>query len=473
MRRIKRSIMGLAAVLLLTFGAGMTALAAFNTETRESVAVVHISVDLDTGEDLRLGWGTGFFVGIEGEHPQYLITNYHVIEDFVEYGSGNLMNFTVNGMEATGRSKIRVYYDSEDYEEAYLVNGDETKDIALLKLNAGTSQRKPVSLCSPTDDMVGSAVYAVGYPGLSENIFASATSSWSDSDSSVTSGSISRIFTQSGTGTRNIQIDCEIQPGNSGGPLVNDDGAVIGVNAWSVERKDNSASLNYAISIEEVIPMLNVYGVEYTMYGQQTEVPADSQAVESTGAAETESSETGISEADRLENEEQKTAETPETDEPEAESASMLPVAIAIVIAAAIAGAAAVIVSGNRKKKAAAQQPVPPAPVPEPVQRPFVRSLAAQHGGQRVPVGEQIVIGRSRTDCALVFQEGTAGVSGRHCSLAWNAGTGELILTDLNSTYGTYLQNGQRLTPGTPYRLRPGDHFYLGESANMLSVEMG
>ena len=47
---------------------------------------------------------------------------------------------------------------------------DEIKDLAVLKLGAATSSVLPSLPCSPTDDMVGSTIYAVGYPGLAENI---------------------------------------------------------------------------------------------------------------------------------------------------------------------------------------------------------------------------------------------------------------------------------------------------------------
>ncbi len=45
-------------------------------------------------------------------------------------------------------------------------------------------------------------------------------------------------------------------------------------------------------------------------------------------------------------------------------------------------------------------------------------------------------------------------------------------MTDLSSTYGTYLQNGQKLMPNTPYHIHSGDQFYLGERANMLQVNV-
>lgn len=101
-----------------------------------------------------------------------------MISDFEDYGAGELFDVKVEGGKLTGRSKIRIYYNSSDYDEAYVVGFDQAKDLALLKLDAPTVERKPVVLCSPDDSMVGSTVYAVGYPGLSENIFAGSTTYW-------------------------------------------------------------------------------------------------------------------------------------------------------------------------------------------------------------------------------------------------------------------------------------------------------
>ena len=71
------------------------------------------------------------------------------------------------------------------------------------------------------------------------------------------------------------------------------------------------------------------------------------------------------------------------------------------------------------------------------------------------------------------FREGTPGVSKRHCSVSWNPDTGEFLVTDLNSSYGTYLLNGQRLEPNIPYHLKAGESFYVGENTNVLRVEVG
>ena len=345
---MKKRIVSLALTVILLLAVPLTASAEFDPETRNSVVVVETCLELDAGT-VSFGWGTGFFVGEEGQDPMYLITNHHVIEPFLESGEGELVQVeTTDGM-LTGRSKIRVFYDSDDFEEAYPVAYDEIKDLAVLKLGAATSKRTPLPLCSPTDNMVGSTIYAVGYPGLAENIFADATTTWGPSDVSVTSGSISRLLTTSGTGQMRLQIDCVIRHGNSGGPLVNEDGQVLGIAVSSVSDEEDS-SMYYGVNIDGVIPYLKQYDVPYVL--------------QEAGATQS-SSETSLVEGTASSGD---TIVVPEsTEEDPKESSGGVPVAIWVVFGvavAAVAGVAIFLLLQKGKKTPAQVQPVQPAPAP-------------------------------------------------------------------------------------------------------------
>lgn len=221
--------------------------------------------------------GSGFFVGRTGEKAKYIVTNNHCIEDFLESKEGGPLQIDT-GEEVKGylftykkywyfdSCELRVYYDKNDYEEAFVeAHGDTDKqDLAVLKLREGTSKRSPLSLQIPNEDMVGDTVYAVGFPGNADNGLTGA-SKWGESDVTVTKGSVSRFVAASGTGVERIQMDAVIQHGNSGGPLVTEAGAVIGVNTNSV-GKDGEESY-YAISTTEVVDLLDKANVPYEMEG--------------------------------------------------------------------------------------------------------------------------------------------------------------------------------------------------------------
>lgn len=83
-----------------------------------------------------------------------------------------------------------------------------------------------------------------------------------------------------------------------------------------------------------------------------------------------------------------------------------------------------------------------------------------------------LFIGRDAASCKVVFAPDSVGVSGRHCAISFDSASGDFVLTDLRSTYGTFLGNGERLTANRPYRLHSGDSFYTGDPANLFIVDL-
>lgn len=164
--------------------------------------------------------GSGFVLTDDG----YILTNYHVIED---------------------SDSIKVAtYDGSSY-DAQLIGYDESNDIAVLKIEAeGLS---PVVLGDSDNLNVGDSVVAIGNP-LGELTF------------SLTSGVISaldRQVTLSSNVTMDlIQTDCAINSGNSGGPLFNLYGEVIGITNAKYSSNGSEASIDnigFAIPINHVL----------------------------------------------------------------------------------------------------------------------------------------------------------------------------------------------------------------------------
>ena len=71
-----------------------------------------------------------------------------------------------------------------------------------------------------------------------------------------------------------------------------------------------------------------------------------------------------------------------------------------------------------------------------------------------------------------MYQDGTPGVSSHHCQVYYDERESMFVVTDLNSTYGTFLAGGQRLQPNTPAKLPPKSSFYLGEVDNTVYVDV-
>ena len=161
------------------------------------------------------GSGTAFFISDEG----HLITNHHVV---------NYCNITkVNYFGKTGTAKILAY--------------DKVNDLALLETDIIPKDKFDISNRDPKllDD-----IYVAGYP------FGKAVSS----SVKVTKGVVSAL-----TGSQDnyalVQIDAAIQPGNSGGPIVNTSGNVVGVAVAKLDFKDAMESYG-------VIPENTNFGIK-------------------------------------------------------------------------------------------------------------------------------------------------------------------------------------------------------------------
>ena len=399
MKRVQNRIAAALLAALLAGVLAVPALAAFDNNTLDGIVMITTGAP-DKDGHMNYWRGTGFFVGDAGKDPQYIVTNCHVVEEFILAG------------KALGGGELHVRFDKDDEAEAYLVDYDAEKDVAILRLAEATGKRVSLQMRVPQEDSRGSEAYAVGYPAAAD-LTVAAVNSFSQKDATVTTGSISRFLTESGTGRKLIQTDASLGGGNSGGPPIDGTGAVIGINTAGSKLDSN---LFYAVSVGEVLPLLDKNSIPYTL------------------APETKSG-----------------------------GSTMLYVGIGAAVVAVIAILAVVL--GKKKKAPAAPKGQ------EEKGAPVLRSMAPQHGGMVVQLhGQPVQIGRDGAVCRLVYQDGTPGVSGRHCQVSFEQG--QFVLTDLNSTYGTFLSNGQRVAPNSPVTLPPKSSFYLGEADNTVYVDL-
>ena len=180
--------------------------------------------------------GSGFVLTADG----YIVTNYHVIED---------------------ATSITVQFKNGNTFEAKLVGGEAANDVAVLKIEA--QDLTPVRLGTSGDIVVGEEVVAIGNP-LGEMTF------------SMTRGVVSALdkpLTIEGKVINVLQTDAAINSGNSGGPLFNMYGHVIGItNAKYSNNGSTKASIEgicFAIPIDDVKTLLT----DIIQYGYVTGKP--------------------------------------------------------------------------------------------------------------------------------------------------------------------------------------------------------
>jgi len=184
-----------------------------------SVVTISTTVEEDFGGGR--GVGTGVVLTSDGQ----ILTNAHVVEDASEV----VVRFA-------GETEPRV---------AKILASDLGNDLALLKIDA--TGLVAATFAKPGSVQIGDAVIAIGYALAL------------DGGPTVTSGIVSAlkrtIETDSGALNSLIQTDAAISSGNSGGPLVNLKGEVVGINT-AVARGDSTSAANnigFSISVDEVL----------------------------------------------------------------------------------------------------------------------------------------------------------------------------------------------------------------------------
>jgi len=166
----------------------------------------------------RSGLGAGVLINADG----LILTSLHVVA-----GATKIDLLFADGTEAAGQ----------------VVNADPTKDIAVLQPSRLPEILVPATLGNPNAMNIGDEAYVVGHPlGL-----------YGSMSAGVISG-FDRTFTPTNSDQRLeglIQIDAAVNPGNSGGPLLNRDGQVVGIVAGLV----NPTESNFFIGIGFAVPI--------------------------------------------------------------------------------------------------------------------------------------------------------------------------------------------------------------------------
>lgn len=388
------------------------------------------------GPDGYYSLGSGFGVGEAGKETDTFVTNQHVVYGTYQLEDGTIMDLPAvavwilknsnawnpaTGLDTTQCIPCEILYVEES---GY-------PDIAILKTAEPVAGRMALPLLDDESKLeVGDTVYSLGYPGSSDYTEQSIYGEkWvaGVEDVTVTSGVVSRFTTSATFGnTRLIQHDAKINHGNSGGPLINADGAVVGINTYGFGQNVSSGDEQSfaSVRISYVMDVLDDLDIEYDVY-----------------------------------------------------SGSHAWVAVVIIVVVVLAAAAVVLLVLKKKKptaKTEAKNKSQPQPAAAPAStvaadnRPRIQGLSGVFAGQRYTIEPSVRIGRDPSKNDLVYPADTQGISGVHCVLMVD--NGQVWLKDLGSTYGTYLANGQRLAANEAVKLSIGDRFWLGSERETFVI---
>lgn len=220
-----------------------------NLYERVSPSVVNIEiVDRRSRDDVIASSGSGFVYDTQG----HIITNAHVILDARE---------------------ILVTFSDGYVASATVVGEDDFSDLAVIKVDVDPSRLLPVTFGNSDDVVVGQSTVAIGNPfGLRSSMttgIVSATGRTLPSNNLINPG-ILDIYSNPAI----IQIDAAVNPGNSGGPILNLNGEVIGIATAIRSETGSFQGIAYAVpvnTIARVVPQLISTGrVAYPWLGIRT-----------------------------------------------------------------------------------------------------------------------------------------------------------------------------------------------------------
>jgi len=184
------------------------------------------------GTDVQQALGSGFVIDKAG----YIVTNYHVVSD---------------------AQSVQVSFSNSDTMRAHIVGKDPFTDLALLKVEASSRALKPLELGNSDTVQVGDQVAAIGNPfGYDRSITLGIVSALQRSLTAPNGSPIDHV----------IQTDAALNHGNSGGPLLNTRGQVVGVSS-AISTGDTGSEGNVGIgfaipinTVRDVVAELKQHG---------------------------------------------------------------------------------------------------------------------------------------------------------------------------------------------------------------------
>lgn len=435
-----RRILSLLLAVLLVSALGMSARAELDEVEAAQYGVVRVYSEM--GNEYWLG--TAFAVGQEGTAPQYFVTNYHVVEENTEE-----VYITITDIDGLIPAKVLLT--------------DAKWDLAILRIDKPLEDRHPLPIVPSKTLKKGETVYALGFPGQGDYSDKGNRLSSEIDDITVTKGSASKIDHVL-DGVSHIYSDVTVNGGNSGGPMVNEHGHVVGVNCATLQGEEDRTAMSLAIHTEYVTTMLDSLNIQYEVAAPDGTVGGEKEEAgksEEAAASEEDSEEGSI------------------LDEEWFRYGAIAAVAIVVMAVVLI-----LVLQGKKKQPASSgyvsdnngrddyrgsnnRSRYEEARATEPVIRLNVRLEAGPMAGRVISGTERIYVGRNNPSCQISYPSGTPGVSKQHCCI--EATPYGVQIVDMGSSYGTFV-NGQIIQSHTPTNIGTSALIYIGSDKVVLSV---
>lgn len=462
-----------------------------------------------SGPEVVVGGGSGFLIS-----DSYVMTCYHVVNFDESYENYDLVKEYYGDEFDPSNVKIQVVVMDDVVREATLTTSySDINDFAILQLREPIYGRTPLVLGKQDTVVETDNVYALGFPDKIAEF--QNTNTYDESDVSLTDGKVNKFITKDGANY--IQHSAQLTNGSSGGPLVNDDGVVVGLNKGLL----TDTGYYFSVSMDRIISVLDANNIPYTLATGTEQVPEqtdaqieekNTQASEEDAATAAETKAKDKDDDDDDEDDDKSTSVKPSSSIEDPDNSNILIyVAIGAVVLVVIVIIIIIIVATSGKKKSVPTGPistipqnpgyasrpqapmggnggyVPPAAPAAPTYggssegagettvlnegagettvlgggaAAAVRVVIRVKNGERINVSKpEFLLGKERVRVDYCISNNNS-VSRTHAKLLNR--NGQLSIIDMNATNGTYV-NGSKLTPNKEVVLKSGDRFKLAD----------
>ena len=446
----------------------------------------------DNGTAVKVSSGTGFLV-----NDVTLVTCYHVVflddEDLATLAA--MQGKTVK--EVQNRLSITVTVRRDSTIPAQYLNGSAEMDFAFIKVNTALPTKTPLTLRESNTLKQTERIWSLGFPVM--DALMQSYSTYTAEDVRITDGTVTKLATgtnlYSGANTDYVQTDCNIDYGNSGGPMVDENGCVVGISQGVYALSDDplAATFYNAIAIDQVIGLGRDLGIDMDVTGEAATTPSEDETEVTAEPAETVTT---------------TTATLPPVEENGGDGMMWILIAAVAVVVAIIVVVVILIVVGGKKKAPAnegftppppPQPPIPPArpmtppappvgntgfsapptyPIPDAGETSVLNAgnagettvlsrnavnagtLIRKKNGESIVVNaEQFVIGRDRKSVNYCIADNSS-VSRNHAKIQVRGGVAYLV--DMGAANGTFV-NGVKAVARQEVELKNGDKILLAD----------
>ena len=375
--------------------------------------------------DVYIKTGSAFGVGKSGSTPEYFVTNAHnclddngkLVKDIYILLDNSAVTMGKNGLDEDTSKMVKCTVVNKDTISLY-------PDVAVLKAAKPISGRTTLKLYESSEDLKeAQPVHALGFPGDMDEIQA-------DSASASTSlvATVDDVFFTSGTvaqkmksaknfgNTDLISHTAQVAHGNSGGPLIDEDGNVVGINTYAFLSGQAGTDGNYyfAVYIDYAIDILKDNKIDFV-------------TVKSGGF------------------------------DMEGKSIALI-IAIVLIIAVALL----LILNFQKKKNEWITNKNE-----EEAKELRLQGISGVFAGRRFALEKQVSIGRAPGN-SIVFPTQTKGVSANHCIVYSN--NGQIYVKDVGSSNGTFLNATTKLPVNQMVSVKVGDRISLGSENETFMI---